>query len=393
MVCFNLWEPGRAAALARLEDFLPRVGDYARLRNFDFGPGRRDNVSGLSPYVTARVISEEEIIRATLNQYSPGQVEKFLQEVIWRTYWKGWLEMRPEVWDSWVQDCERLGRGDQLDGVLRAEAGETGIECFDAWAKELVNGGWLHNHARMWFASIWIFTLRLPWQLGARFFFRHLLDADAASNTLSWRWVAGLHTRGKHYVARAENIRKYTDGRFDPTGQLREECEPLPLDQEFENRSVGFDAGKAFGRVGLLLHGEDASFDLVYGGNVAAAATVGSAVGTQNADWCELVREFRDGTIREAGLRVADSAGCRLTELTSKADLERWIAEEKLDCIATSYLPVGPWRDGLGLWIEGSDVIRVVVRDWDRDLWPGATSGFFRFKSELPKIVRRLQSV
>jgi deoxyribodipyrimidine photo-lyase len=65
--------------------------------------------------------------------------------------------------------------------------------------QELVETGYLHNHARMWFASIWIFTLRLPWELGADFFLRHLLDGDAASNTLSWRWVAGLHTKGKHY--------------------------------------------------------------------------------------------------------------------------------------------------------------------------------------------------
>jgi deoxyribodipyrimidine photo-lyase len=58
----------------------------------------------------------------------------------------------------------------------------------------------------MWFASIWIFTLRLPWPLGAAFFQAHLQDHDAASNTLSWRWVAGIQTPGKHYLARAENI-------------------------------------------------------------------------------------------------------------------------------------------------------------------------------------------
>ncbi len=78
------------------------------------------------------------------------------------------------------------------------------------------SAGYLHNHARMWFASIWIFTLRLPWVLGADFFMRHLCDGDPASNTLSWRWVAGLHTRGKTYLARASNIATYTGGRFTP---------------------------------------------------------------------------------------------------------------------------------------------------------------------------------
>ena len=101
-------------------------------------------------------------------------------------------------------------------GYRAAIDGETGIECFDAWSAELCETGYLHNHARMWFASIWIFTLKLPWRLGADFFYRHLLDGDAASNTLSWRWVAGLHTRGKPYAARADNIATYSGGRFTP---------------------------------------------------------------------------------------------------------------------------------------------------------------------------------
>ena len=62
----------------------------------------------------------------------------------------------------------------------------------------------------MWFASIWIFTLKLPWQLGAAFFLEYLYDGDVASNTLSWRWVAGIHTKNKAYFASAENIQKYS---------------------------------------------------------------------------------------------------------------------------------------------------------------------------------------
>ncbi len=103
--------------------------------------------------------------------------------------------------------------------------GKTGIKCFDSWVNELRDRNYLHNHTRMWFASIWIFTLELPWQLGARFFMRHLLDGDAASNTLSWRWVAGLQTPGKHYLARSNNISRYTDGRFGDD-KLNEEAAP-----------------------------------------------------------------------------------------------------------------------------------------------------------------------
>jgi deoxyribodipyrimidine photo-lyase len=79
----------------------------------------------------------------------------------------------------------------------------------DAIARELITSGYLHNHARMWWASFWIHVERLPWELGAEWFFRNLLDADPAGNTLSWRWVAGLQTPGKTYLVRESNLAKY----------------------------------------------------------------------------------------------------------------------------------------------------------------------------------------
>ncbi|OYX89674.1 MAG: hypothetical protein B7Y78_14350, partial [Caulobacter sp. 35-67-4] len=106
--------------------------------------------------------------------------------------------------------------------LAEALAGRTGIEGFDDWVLELRQTGYLHNHARMWFASIWIFTLQLPWTLGADFFLRHLIDADAASNTMSWRWVAGLQTPGKTYLASTDNIARYTNHRFAPKGLATE---------------------------------------------------------------------------------------------------------------------------------------------------------------------------
>ena len=75
----------------------------------------------------------------------------------------------------------------------------------------------------MWFASIWIFTLELPWQLGAEFFMQHLYDGDSASNTLGWRWVAGIQTQGKHYLASEWNIKKFTNNRFNNI-KLNENC-------------------------------------------------------------------------------------------------------------------------------------------------------------------------
>ncbi|WP_412509225.1 uL13 family ribosomal protein, partial [Roseovarius sp. SYSU LYC5161] len=215
-------EPTRAAGAHVLAAFAPRMGRrYANGRNFDRGPGAHRDVSMLSPYLRRRLVTEHETVAAALGAHGHENAEKFVQEVIWRGYFKGWLERRPQVWDSYrdglIRDLATLDTDRRLRrDVERAEAGETGLACFDAWARELVDTGYLHNHARMWFASIWIFTLELPWRVGADFFYRHLLDGDPASNTLGWRWVAGLHTRGKPYKAQAWNITKFTDHRFAP---------------------------------------------------------------------------------------------------------------------------------------------------------------------------------
>ena len=91
----------------------------------------------------------------------------------------------------------------------------------------------------MWFASIWIFTLNLPWQLGANFFMKHLYDGDAASNTLSWRWVAGLQTIGKHQVATSSNISKFTNGKYRPNN-LNEDAEPMESTMTYDINEIDF---------------------------------------------------------------------------------------------------------------------------------------------------------
>ncbi|MEM6761405.1 MAG: FAD-binding domain-containing protein, partial [Pseudomonadota bacterium] len=221
-------EPSRRAAFARLEAFVPKAGrQYASGRNTDRGAGAHTSVSLLSPYLRHRLVLEQEVLAAVRAKHSVQGAEKFISEVFWRTYFKGFLERRPTIWSSYQTDLESQRNAARRDNALAAdladaEAGRTGIDAFDHWANELVDTGYLHNHARMWFASIWIFTLGLPWQWGADFFLRHLLDGDPASNTLSWRWVGGLHTKGKTYLARPDNIARYTEGRFSPKNLARE---------------------------------------------------------------------------------------------------------------------------------------------------------------------------
>lgn len=227
------WDASHAAARARLEAVLPGLGaEYARRRNFDLGPDNRDHVSCLSPWIRHGLLDEDTVLEEVLARHDASSADSFIREVFWRGYFKGWLEHRPDVWQDYRASLAKMldrveNRGGLGTAYRQAIEARTGIEAFDAWVEELVETGYLHNHARMWFASIWIFTLRLPWELGADFFLRHLLDGDPASNTCSWRWVAGLHTRGKHYLARAENIHRFTEARFDPGGQLDETAEPI----------------------------------------------------------------------------------------------------------------------------------------------------------------------
>jgi deoxyribodipyrimidine photo-lyase len=356
--------PTRAAALSQLSAFLPNATRYAGRRNFDLGPGNHSGVSRLSPYIRTRLVTEEECSREVLGQHSPCAAEKFLQEIAWRTYWKGWLEMRPSVWSHYLSS---LAEQEKPDAYESAISGETGIECFDHWARELVETGYLHNHARMWFASIWIFTLKLPWQLGADFFLNNLLDGDPAANTLSWRWVAGL-----------PNIEKFTNGRFNPAGQLNESASPIPPDRSFERQTLHLPPNpKPQGRVGHLMFPEDLSPPPKDIGKIhSTAAYLPDSLKTTS-----LATGFLDGAITDTLNRTQ---GIRLDGPFQSA-VNDWISAERLDSIVISKPTVGHTRDFLvSQPIPGST--HEFVRNWDRLLWPHATAGFFKLKKALPKI-------
>jgi deoxyribodipyrimidine photo-lyase len=391
-----LWEPTREAALARLAAFVPHAGrDYASGRNVDRGPLDRSNVSALSPYIRRRMITEEEVVRFVLAQQSFAAAEKFVQEVAWRTYWKGWLEMRPDMWVRYQAELA-LAEADLADNSAlnrryqKAVEGRSGIDCFDVWVDELLTHGWLHNHARMWFASIWIFTLGLPWQLGADFFDRHLLDADPASNTLSWRWVAGLHTRGKHYVARAENIEQNTLGRFDPSGQLNERALPLPEDAPPPSAMMPqLDRPNLDKRVALILTEEDLHPESwAMDAEVVAIAVMPSA---KRADNVSPAAEFSRGALDDAADRAQAYFGLAVRAVNAD-ELSGWTKTHAVRQLVTGYAPVGPVSAQLAL-VEstlkqnGSELVRL-TRDWDRQLWPLATAGFFKLKTKLPDIAQ-----
>jgi deoxyribodipyrimidine photo-lyase len=391
--------PNRAAALARLHAFLPHAGrQYEARRNHDLGPADRGNVSMLSPFIRHRLITEQEVLAAVMKTHTTAAAEKFIQEVFWRTYFKGHLETRPFIWTNYRTACKNLVAGLSQDGGLReaygrAVEGKTGIACFDCWTEELKDTGYLHNHARMWFASIWIFTLRLPWELGADFMYRHLLDGDAASNTLSWRWVGGLHTKGKTYLARPDNIRSCTQGRFYPDGLAQEappleEANMLPAMRMREAASTW-----PTGRVGLLLTEEDLHPELPRPGTCDFAAICGATITNERSP---LVENFARGAMADGLTRTANQLSVEATSLRSLSGMaiEEWARTNTLTTIATAYAPVGAAAEKLSAiaaHLAGKGIRIVEVRrEFDTRAWRHATRGFFALKEKIPKLLEAM---
>lgn len=394
--------PSRDAGLAAMAGFVPAMGKrYANGRNYDHGPGAHKAVSQLSPYIRRRLVTEQEVVTAAIAAHGADKAEKFVQEVIWRSYFKGWLERRPQVWDHYRQglqaDLATLDRDRKLRrDVERAMDGQTGIACFDAWATELVDTGYLHNHARMWFGSIWIFTLGLPWRLGADFFYRHLMDGDAASNTLGWRWVAGLHTRGKPYPARADNIHTFTNGRFHPRpddladvthGLEATEPDGLPTVQALRNVA----APKPGVPTGLLLTDEDcgiADFDLS-ALDIRACATLAASHLRSPLPVADLVMQFEAGALADTAARAGQQA------IALRADhpdaLAKWAAAAGVTQIVTPYVTRGPsydWLREAAPYLQAKGItLTEWRRDWDAAVWPHATAGFFKVKQQIPRLI------
>ena len=384
-----IFPPTRAEGLARLAAFAPKAGrDYASGRNTDNGAGAKPYVSLLSPYLRYRLITEREVVAMVLARHSLAAAEKYVQEVLWRTYWKGWLEMRPSVWSGFVTTRDEARETlPNARAITAAENGMTGIEGFDDWAKELVETGYLHNHARLWFASIWIFTLRLPWALGADFFLRHLIDADAASNTLSWRWVAGLQTAGKTYLATADNIARYTNGRFAPKGLATQAValtespfaapSPLPEQQEF-------DAGRP---ALLLVTHEDMNPETLIPNSAELRGVLVAA--PKDLLWGGASTQFVQHAASDTAARAKAHYRCT-TDVAQMLDAATLIAAAeaaRVSQIITHYVPVGPVADAMRgatpLLEQAGVTVSQVRRSWDAMFWPHANKGFFPFKEQI----------
>ena len=396
MIC----SPERSVALRQLADFLPAATRYGWQRNA-VRPGH-PAVSRLSPAIRHRLLSEDEVAAAVLAAHPLAQVEKLVQEIYWRRYWKSWLSLRPGVWTDYRESLTEIDQNGGGEVIARFGQDRSGNPVIDHFAKELMETGYLHNHARMWFAAWWVHEARLPWELGAAFFYQHLLDGDPASNTLSWRWVAGLQTPGKTYLARRANLEKYLDPGLleslrdglaafeNPTPHLPPGPVRAPVTRPVLE-SPAMDPALA---TGLWIHEEDLSPETSLLGDATFRAMLVTGHG---AAW----RDFRFPMAKQVWLRAAladasfRAAAHWQTEAPVYAGVEllgelvAWAGVHGLSQIVSLRPDVGPLADALPALshaLEGAG-IRLVLVDRPRDvvLRPLATAGFFGFWENLKK--------
>ena len=376
------FEASRTFAEKKLDSFIDNnLNEYSKLRNFDFGPNKRSNISCISPYVTHGVINEIEIIKKSLKKYSFVKNEKFIQEVLWRVYWKGWLELRPDVWTDFKYSLKKLKKEyENNNKYIEAINAKTNIDVFNSWVNELKNFNYLHNHTRMWFASIWIFSLKLPWQLGAEFFLQHLYDGDAASNTLGWRWVAGVQTKGKHYIATEWNIKKFTNNRFNNI-KLNENAPPVNEDKFYKIISKNFNNLLPTDDRALIVFDNNLSFETSDFVNQKFDKILLVSNDNKNRQiiLSEKLIEFKNALIKDQKKRLNErSINCEIITIEDLLKIK--------DKIYALYPEVGENLDYLNL--NNLENISFLYRKIDQYSWKFCNKGFFNFKNYIPKIIQ-----
>ena len=370
------FEISRDGALKQLDAFInSELANYSFKRNFDLGPKDKSNVSCLSPYISHRLITEYEVVKTVLSKFPYQKVEKYIQEIFWRVYWKGWLELRPKVWTDFIEDLKGFKEDDNYKKAIN---GETQIECFNDWVKELKENNYLHNHTRMWFASIWIFTLNLPWQKGAEFFMKHLFDGDAASNTLSWRWVAGLQTKGKHYVAQSWNISKFTNNKYKNI-KLNENALPLTDKREYKLNPLNF-ITEDNSNENLLLFENELNLE---NKNLKKYKNIYLVLLSNDARRLKLeqkVLEYKSEIINDQKKRYED------LQIIDEVKFQTLLNETNSfdvvhPCIGENFSFLNTIRKKRNLELNS------VLSEEDKFSWQFSNKGFFNFKNNIPKIL------
>jgi deoxyribodipyrimidine photo-lyase len=177
------------------------VTHYATSRNYVDG-----GVSKLSPYISRGVISLPFIKDRILSRATPTEAHRFIYELCWREYFQRiWFQHGNKIFADFNSTQAPVHHTQMVDVLTKAS---TGIDTIDSNLNTLFKTGYIHNHVRMYTASIACNIARAHWFAPASWMYYHLLDGDLASNMLSWQWVAGTFSSKKYYCNQ-ENINKY----------------------------------------------------------------------------------------------------------------------------------------------------------------------------------------
>ena len=365
-------------ALEERDFFLEnKIKNYEKLRNFDYGPKNEGSVSKLSPYISHRILLEYELIEEIKDKFQSIKTNKFIEEIYWRIYWKGWMENRPGVWSDFIS--EEIPEYD-YETYENAVNGNSKLDFFNSWVHELKTYNYLHNHTRMWFASTWIFNLGLPWQLGATFFFKYLFDGDAASNLLSWRWVAGLQTKGKQYLFSPANLKKFSNNRFnvekinnrqiffEESNQISFEDEIYKSNMEPKSETlILFENDLHVPTLKNIFRNYKNVFIILLGNKQRKIKLSESVLSFKQKIVFEFIKQFDN-----------------ITQLDPLKLIEIFNDINHLDMI---YPGIGENNDFINSFKKlNNKVIFNLVRDQDLFAWKFAKKGFFKFKENIPKI-------
>ena len=371
----------RQHSIDKMTDWMPNAASsYQSSRNYDLDG--KQTTSRLSESISAGILSEMDVIDCAKRFNISMKNNKFLEEIFWRIYFRGYFETHPSVWTHYTKNLnshfQKLPKYYDI-----AVKGETEIECFNAWINQLKETGYLHNHTRMWFASIWIFTLDLPWELGADLFMRYLNDADEASNTLSWRWVAGLHTSKKPYIARASNIFKYTQ-KYNPQNKLNPSPEPIREAIDHAFKPLELDQALPYS-ASLVMFDNFLDIQQLSLENCAL----------ENFYVYEHSQETSTNIDREKA-RVRTEI---VDEISNKINLKpQFFNEQSIDCLfgqslVTSYIFSGYFKDQISpllIQIERNSNTTYLLRNLDSLSWNFCKGGYFKLKTKIQEIIADL---
>jgi hypothetical protein len=230
----------------------------------------------------------------------------------------------------------------------------------------------------MWFASIWIFTLDLPWQLGAEFFMQHLYDGDAASNTLGWRWVAGVQTQGKHYLASEWNIKKFTNDRFNNI-KLNENAPAKVSEKTHSIVKQNFANPQNIDQNNLLVFENNLSFEATDFNDFKFKKIylISSKNENRSIKLSKKVIKFKFALIKDQEQRIKNqSIECEIIDISDVKNIG--------DNIISLYPTVGENLDYLN---SNNIKLNFLYRKLDQFSWQYCNKGFFNFKNYIPKII------